>query len=142
MNFKMKLSFVCYLLSIFILAAFGVSYLLRSEFMPYHSVAVGMPWSEVSPSFQILILALMKALGGMCLAVALSEFILLYLPFRQGVVWVRWLIPSVGLISCSATLYAMIYVASNTAASPPIGIVLVAVVLLVSGLIISMLSKD
>ena len=32
--------------------------------MPYYSVAVGMPWAEVDPAFQVVILALMGAMGG------------------------------------------------------------------------------
>jgi hypothetical protein len=65
----MKLAFGCHFLATLILAIFAIVYLFRSEFMPYHSVAVGMSWSEVDPAFQVVILALMRATGGACLAV-------------------------------------------------------------------------
>jgi hypothetical protein len=56
MSRRMKIAFGCHLLATLILATFGLIYLFRPEFMPYHAVAVGMPWAEVSPSFQVLIL--------------------------------------------------------------------------------------
>ena len=138
MNTRMKIAFGCHLLATLIVAAFGVTYLFRSEFMPYHSFAVGMPWTDVGPSFQVLILALMRALGGTCLAVVLLELILLFVPFRQGVVWARWAIPAGGLVLSAGALYAMFYVGLNTPATPPWIAPVVGAVLLVAGLLFSL----
>lgn len=138
MNTRMKFAFGCHLLATLIVAAFGVTYLFRPEFMPYHSVAVGMPWAEVAPSFQVLILALMRVVGGTCLAVAVLELFLLVVPFRQGVVWARWAIPAGGLVLSAGALYGMLYVGLNTSATPP-WIAPVAVALLsVAGLLLSL----
>ena len=48
MSNRMKLAFGCHLLAVLVLAAFAVTYLFRSEFMPYHAVAVGMPTARRS----------------------------------------------------------------------------------------------
>jgi hypothetical protein len=116
---KMKIAFACHLLAIFIIAAFGLTYLLRSEFMPYHGAAVGMPWAEVSAPFQVLILALMRAVGGACIAVVVLALFVLLVPFRRGAKWARWALPAGGLVIAAGALYAMLFVALNTTAKPP-----------------------
>ncbi len=119
MSTRMKIAFGCHLLAILIIAAFGVAYIVRPEFMPYHAVAVGLPWAAVDPSFRVLILALMRGAGGAALAVVALELVLLVLPFRQGLVWARWTIPAGGFVISAGALYAMVFVGLNTPASPP-----------------------
>ena len=60
MSTRIRIAFWCYLLGTLMVTAFGIVYLVRPEFMAYHAVAVGMPWVAVAPSFQVLILALMR----------------------------------------------------------------------------------
>ncbi len=136
----MKIAFGCYFLAGLLLVGFGIVYLFRAEFMPYHSVAVGMPWADVPPNFQVLILALMKALGGTNIALALAFYIVLFVPFRQGARWAVLATPLFGLVQSAAAFYAMSHAALHTAASPPFwapaaGVLLtvVAFVLSVSG---------
>lgn len=119
MSTRMKIAFGCYFLSGLLLVGFGFVYLFRAEFMPYHSVAVGMSWPEVPPQFQVLILALMKAVGGTCVALALALYIVLFVPFRQGARWALWATPLLGLVQSAGSFYAMSHVALNTSASPP-----------------------
>ena len=138
MSTRMKAAFGCHLLATLIVAAFGVTYLFRPEFMPYHAVAVGMPWADVTPSFRVLILALMRVIGGACLAVVVLELILLFVPFRQGVAWARWAIPAGGLVICAGALYGMLYVGLNTSATPPWIAPVVAALLLMAGLLLSL----
>jgi hypothetical protein len=138
----MKISFVCHLLATLILVTFGVIYIFRSEFMPYHSDAVGMPWGEVSLSFQILILAFMRVIGCSFLAFGLLETILLLVPFRQGIGWVLWAIPISGLVICAGTLYATLYVGLNTPASPPLMAPVAVSVFLLTGLFLSMRQRE
>ena len=54
--------------------AFGVIYLTRSQFMPYHSLALDKPWSEVESNTQTLILALMRVAGGGFAATEIAIF--------------------------------------------------------------------
>jgi hypothetical protein len=46
MNKRMKIAFSCHLLAILGLAIIGLIYLFRTEFMPYHAVAVGRNWGR------------------------------------------------------------------------------------------------
>ena len=81
MSWRLKISFFCYLLGFLFLITLALIYLFRSEFMPYHAVAVGQSWDDVDPAFQILILALMKVAGGGWFATAVATIILLFIPF-------------------------------------------------------------
>jgi hypothetical protein len=138
----MKISFSCHLLATLLLIAFGILYTLRTEFMPYHSVAVGMQWAEVTPSFQLLILALMRVVGSSFLAFGLLVLILLFGPYRKGSKWAMVAIPASGLIVCSGTLYATLSIKFNTPASPPWVASIVAAMLLLSGFVLSLRQKE
>ena len=137
MSKRMKAAFGCHALALLIIAAVGVIYLSRTQFMPYHAVALGRSWADVDQALQILLLALIRALGGACLATALAIGIFLVIPFRKGVFWARWAIPVVGLVAQLPLLYATLSVALNTPATPPwIGVLLI-IVLLIAGFILS-----
>jgi hypothetical protein len=138
---RLKVAFLCYLLALPFPLIFGLIYLFRSEFMPYHAVAVGQSWSEVDPAFQILILALMRATGGGLLVTACAIGALLFKPFRQGIRWAYWAIPVIGLISSLSSLYATVYVARSTPASPPWKAAALVTILLVIGFILSVIPK-
>lgn len=119
MGTKLKIAFWCYFTAIFAQASAGAVYLFRSEFMPYHAVAVGMPWFDVPAPFKVLILALIRIWGGASLTIALALFILLFIPFRQGRVWARRAIPILLLATYAGMSYAMGHVALNSPAEPP-----------------------
>lgn len=129
---------VCYALAVLVAMAFGVVYLTRSRFMPYHSDALQLSWDELDSQLQALLLALMRAVGGGWLAVSLSVAFLLVFPFRAGETWARYAIPLVGLAAALPTLYATLHVRSRTPASPPVNLVVVAILLLIVGFIISL----
>jgi hypothetical protein len=141
MSGNLKAAFVCYLLTLPIPIIFGLIFLFRQEFMPYHAVAVGQSWSEVDPAFRIIILALMRATGGGMLVTACAIGILLFKAFRQGIRWAYWAIPVIGLISTLPKLYATIYVTLNTPASPPWMAAALVTILLVLGFILSVMPE-
>ena len=140
MNWKLKVAFSCHLLALILLFAFGLIYLLRSEFMPYHAVAVGKSWTEVDPAFQILILALMKVTGGGFLASAFAIGIFLFKALRKRQRWSFWAIPVTGLIASLSSLYVTINVAVNTPASPPWIAAAMGTILLTVGFVFSIFS--
>ena len=139
MNWKLKVAFSCHLLASFLLVAFGLIYLLRLEFMPYHAVAVGRSWTELDPASQVLILSLMKVVGGGFLASAFAMVIPLFTAFRNEQRWSFWAVPITGLIASLSSLYATITVAVNTPASPPWIAAVLGTVLLTIGFIFSIL---
>jgi hypothetical protein len=130
---KSKIAFWCYAGAMAGPAVFGVMFLLRSDFMPYHAVAVGMPWSDVPGPFQVLLLALLKLAGGGWLAVAAAEFVLLLVPFRQGARRALWAVPSLGLLHFAGVCNAMAHVSLNTPATPPWGATLASMALMIVG---------
>ena len=138
MSIRMKVGFWCHLLAILLIGTVGLVYLFRSQFMPYHAIAVGKTWAEVAPAFQILLLALIRVVGGVSIATAVAMGIVLFIPFRQGMRWARWAIPAIGLVGALPSLYATLSVALNTPARPPWeGLVLI-IVLLVAGFVLSL----
>lgn len=138
MGLRMKLAFACYIIAMIVLAIFGVVYFLRPGFMPYHAVAVGMPWADVPPPFQVLILALMKVAGSGFLTIVALECIILFIPFRQGAAWARWAIPLGGILICGGTLYVTLYVASHSPANPPWYLALAGFLFFPAGFILSL----
>jgi hypothetical protein len=120
--------------------AFGGTYLLRSQFMPYHGVALGKDWSEAPKEVRILVLALMRAVAGGALALAALATLVLLIPFRAGAIWAFWAIPLGGVILSAGALHAMRLVAANTPAKPPYVPILVALGLTLTGLVLSLCS--
>jgi len=138
MSKKMKVAFGCHLLVLLSIGLWGVVYLFRTEFMPYHAIAVGKTWTQVDPAFQILLLALIRRVGGASIAIAMAMGILLFIPFRQGIRWARWAVPAVGLVAQLTALCVMLSVTLNTPATPPWKGVPLFMVLLVAGFILSL----
>ena len=118
MNTRPRTAFWCYFVAMAGPGAWGIMCLLRDEFMPYHSAAVGVSWSEVPGAFQGLILALLKLVGAAWLTGAAAVLVMLLVPFRQGVRWTHWAIPSLALLHCAGVVDAMLHVALNTSAVP------------------------
>ena len=98
---------------------FGIVYMTRSEFMPYHSKAIGKDWSDVDPNLQLLLLALMRVAGSGLLTGGILTFILLLIPFRAQETWAIFTLPLLGVITVLTTLYVTNKVKRNTPASPP-----------------------
>ena len=142
MSKRMKIAFCCHLLAILGLTIMGLIYPFRTEFMPYHAVAVGRSWVEVDSAFQILLLALIRAFGGSSFSTALALGIILFIPFRQGILWARWAIPLIGYATQLPSLFVTLTVTLNTPATPPWKFVVLAMVLLLVGLVLSLGSAD
>lgn len=119
MTLRMKFAFWIYLALMVAGAAWGIGFLLRSEFTSYHGAAAGVPWSAVPAKFQVVILALTKLAGGLWVAFTLCIFVLLFLPFRQGARWARWAIPLLMLAQYAAPMPAMLHLTTNSASDPP-----------------------
>jgi hypothetical protein len=138
MSIRMKIGFWCHLLATLLIGIAGLIYLFRLQFMPYHAIAVGKTWVEVNSAFQILLLALIRVVGGAWIATALAMGILLFIPFRQGMRWARWSVPAIGLVAELPALYVTLSVTLNTPATPPWKAVVLSMVLLVAGFILSL----
>ena len=139
MNGTLIAAFVCYFSAALFSAIFGVVYLTRSKFMPYHEDALGLSWSQLDARMQTLLLAFMRISGGGFLAAAVGIMILLLIPFRAGEVWSKYAIPAVGLTSALPALYATILMRRRTPAASPVWAGVLNVALLVLGFVLSLL---
>jgi hypothetical protein len=139
MSTTFVISSICYGLVGLISILFGSIYLLKNQFMPYHSEAVGYSWSELEPNVQVLIIALMRATGGGFFATGLAIFILLMIPLRVGNIWASYAISAIAISSSIGTLYATLLVKTKTPGKPPFGLSLLAASLTVIGFIFSLI---
>lgn len=130
---RSTLALGCLILAALLLIVTGVTYLTRSEFMPYHALAVGRTWADLEPPTQALVLALLRLAGGGFLSAGLSVLILTAFPLRRGQPWARWAILLVGLSWCLPMLSATFLVESRTPAWRPLAAASGMVVLLVLG---------
>jgi hypothetical protein len=131
-------AFASFALAALISAAFGVLYLVRPRFMPYHQQALGLTWEELDHRLQALLLGLMRVAGGGMLAGGLSVAILLLVPFRAGEIWATYAILLIGLAGGLPALYATTLIRSRTQAHTPIAASAIGVGLLVLGTILSL----
>ena len=103
----------------FICLAFGVMYLIKNSFMPYHSQAVSLPWTEIDADFQFLILALIRAVSGGFIVTAIVITWLQFEFVRTRKHWISLLILITGCSMGLASLYATLIIRSHTPGNPP-----------------------
>jgi hypothetical protein len=114
---------------------FGIIYLLRTSFMPYHSEALSMTWNEVESSTQVLILALMRAVSGGFIASSIVIIVLQRKFALSKIQWIPGLIIIAGLILTSTTIYATMIVRLNSPGNPPTTLTLIGMLMLIIGYI-------
>lgn len=135
---RRKMAISCYFIYALIALVYSLIYLSRTEFMPHHMAMVGQNWSEVDPAYQMMILGLMKAIGGAWLALAIAISLMLLRAIRHQATWIFWAIPVIGLPPAVINLYLGINMLVNTPATPQWEIPATAVLLLVIGYVLSM----
>lgn len=101
--FQTTLLSIAALLSIF----FGIRYFLTREFMPYHAVVAGKPWSELSTGLKTVILGMLKIVGGGLTTYGLALLWLL-LPLSRHEVWASWAALLITMTAVLPTLYVTI----------------------------------
>ena len=137
----MNLAFWTYLLLTIAGAAWGIGFLLRTEFTACHGAAAGVPWSAVPRNFQIVIFALTNLAGGLWVAFSLCIFILLLCAFRRGVRWAVWAVPLLMLAQYVAPMPAMIHLTTHTSAVPPWTLTIGCIVVTLVALVVTLTGK-
>ncbi len=115
-----KISFYLYK---FIITAFyflGFIYISRSEFMPYHSVALGLSWQQLDPALQVLILAGIRGVGGIMVSIATALMFILHFPFKAQQLWAKIALPLVCLLTILTLTSIALSVKFQTPAMPPL----------------------
>jgi len=116
---------------------FGIIYLTRSSFMPYHGAALAIEWNEVEQNTRYLILGLMRAVGGGFIVSATAIIFLQYKFSADKLKWIPSLILIIGIIIESTTIYATLIIRLNTPGNPPVSIAIVGLILLTAGYILN-----
>jgi hypothetical protein len=93
---------------------FGVRYMRRDAFLPYHAAVAGRGWPELDPGVQVVILGMLRIIGG---GFATLGVTLLWLCFalHEGARWAPWAILTVS----AAALVPMLHVALKLRAFRP-----------------------
>ena len=118
-----------------ILLGMGLIYLFKNSFMPYHSDAISLEWNEVDSSTQFLILALMRAVSGGFIAIAIVAAFLQKKFTSSKIRWIPLLILIGGLIISLTSIYATLIVRFNSPGNPPTSLAIIGIVLLIIGYI-------
>ena len=116
-----------------ILLTMGLIYLFKNSFMPYHRDAVSMQWIELNVETQFLILALMRAIAGGYLAVAVMIIVLQRRFSTTPFKWIPICMLIPGLIVSFTSIYATLLVRFNSPAKPPTLLAIFGIVLLLIG---------
>lgn len=138
MTNMIAVSGVCYGVAALFLVVFGVIYMVRSQFMPYHRQAAGIDWHMLDARLQMLLLALMRVAGGGMFSIGVSIILLLF-PFFAGNTYPRYIIPVMGLITGIVTLYVTFIVRKKTGAATPVATSFFCVGLFIGGLVFSLM---
>jgi hypothetical protein len=116
-----------------VLLSFGLIYLLRKQFMPYHKIAVQKDWNEFVPEVQTLFLALMRTVAGGFISVA-AVGIILQIEFNKSQNHgIALTILIAGVLMELNILYATLLVRIKTKGRPPIFLSLLAFIMLLTG---------
>lgn len=141
MSVSTIVSVICFSIVILIGLLFAGLYLFRRKFMPYHADAVERPWSELDKEVRVLIIALMRVVGGGWLASSLAMSIFMCLFILNGDLYASVAIVITGLAVSIPTLIATLIVKQRSKANPPVLAAVLSMVLLLAGLAIVLLSR-
>ena len=137
MGKKDKIAFAIYFLLALASITFGVVYMFCSTMMPYHRVAIGIPWEQLNTGMQAVIQGLIKVAAAGFFVTGISFIALLIIPFRRGDQWAKWLIPILGSVWNVIALYVTVMIAMKTPAVTPWPAAIAAMVLLIVAFILA-----
>jgi hypothetical protein len=141
MSFPTIVSVICFSIVILIGMVFAILYLFRRKFMPYHADAVEKSWNDLDDKNRILIIALMRVAGGGWMASSVAIGILMYFYILQGDQLASLAMAITGLAVSIPTLGATLIVKRRTKANPPVFVVVFAILLLLAGLLVALMTE-
>jgi hypothetical protein len=120
---------------------FGVRYMRREAFLPYHAAVAGQSWTEIDAGLQVVIRGMLKIIGGGFVTFGVT---LLWLSFAlyEGARWAPWAILTISAAALGPMLYvAMRFRAFRPEAQTPVRPTLAMIVLIVVGFGLSILAQ-
>src|SRR4051812_37745078 len=79
-------------------AVMGLKYLLATSFPPYQAETLGKQWEQLEPRMQVIILGMLRVIGGGFLGLAATVAWLAYALF-EGARWAPWALATIGPLS-------------------------------------------
>lgn len=141
MEFFTSLALICYGLAFSGVLTFAIAYLVRSEFMPYHSLATARAWQDIDPAMQLLLLALMRVIGATSLGLGVSGLLQLYLLFtRDWTLGHLIAFQAFCLIAITPSVAIGLYMRHKTKAPTPIFSGIFIVLLTLTGFVLAWMS--
>ena len=119
---------------------FGVRYMRREAYLPYHADVAGKSWNELDPGVQVIILGMLKIIGG---GFATLGVTLLWLCFalHEGARWAPWAILTISAVELGPMLYVAIRLrAFRPDAQTPVRPTLAMMVLIIAGVGLALLA--
>ncbi len=121
MNIRKSVVGIGYSLVAVAALSFGIRYLLASQVMSYHLVAMGnSSWEGMSLGMQTMTLNFMKSAAAGFVTCAIAIFFLIVFPFRKDESWSRWALLLVSISELSIVTYCTYQVKTLTPANPPL----------------------
>lgn len=119
---------------------FGVRYMRRDAYLPYHAAVAGKSFADLDPGVQAVILGMLKIIGGGFVTLGVA---LLWLCFalHKGGGWAPWAILSVSAVALGPMLHVAVRLrALRPEAQTPVRPTLAMMVLIVAGVGLSLLA--
>lgn len=119
---------------------FGVRYMRREAYLPYHADVAGKSWNELDPGVQTIILGMLKVIGAGFVTLGVT---LLWLCFalHEGVRWAPWAILTVSAVALGPMLYVAAKLRTfRPGAQTPVRPTLAMMVLIVAGVGLALLA--
>jgi hypothetical protein len=118
---------------------FGVRYMRREAFLPYHAEVAGKSWEEIDPGIQVVILGMLKIIGGGFATLGVT-LLWLCLALRGGAHWAPWAILTISAVALVPMLYVAVKLrAFRPDAQTPVRPVLAMMMLIVVGVGLALL---
>ena len=137
----LNLALAAVLLVAFGAILFGVRYMRREAYLPYHAAVAGKSFSELDPGIQVIILGMLKIIGG---GFATLGVALLWLCFalHEGARWAPWAILTISAVALGPMLYVAITLRTfRPDAQTPVRPTLAMMVLILVGVGLSLLAR-
>lgn len=121
---------------------FGVRYMRREAYLPYHAVVAGKAFTELDPGVQAIILGMLKIIGGGFATLGVALLWLCY-ALLKGERWAPWAILTVSAVALIPMLYVAITFRTFRPGAPtPVRPTCVMMILIVIGVGLSLLTQQ
>ena len=130
---KQKIGFISYYITVILIILFGALYMFKPSFMPYHADIVHLNWDQIPLSEQVLVRALMIAVGGVTISVGiiLGMFVLRFRKTMEQ--WISNYVMISGIIASLLITIAPVFVVIKSDSVPPFWFPAIIIALLIAG---------